>query len=167
MIKKERFLYFYISIFLTLLFFLGPVTGSGEDKPLYPQYYRGWHHVKSMLIYDAKHPLFNPFGGIHHIYVNKTGLEAYRKGGTFPDGTIIVFDLLEAKDENGTYVEGQRKLIGVMYKDLKKFKETGGWGFDAFEKDTKNSLVKDGGVSCYNCHLSQKERDFVFSKYRP
>jgi len=163
--KRKIIFYLFITIFL--VFSISIITVCGEEKIPYPKGYRDWHHVKSMLIYDSKHPLFNPFGGIHHIYVNKKGLEGYKKGGPFPDGTIIVFDLLEAKEDNGTYVEGPRKLIGVMYKDSKKFKETGGWGFDAFEKDTKNSLVKDGGVSCYNCHLSQKERDFVFSKYRP
>jgi hypothetical protein len=69
--------------------------------------------------------------------------------------------------DQGAYAEGPRKFIGVMQKDSKKFKETGGWGFDAFEKDTKNSFVKDGGKSCFECHLSQKENDYVFSKYRP
>ncbi len=120
-----------------------------------------------MLIYDQKHPLFNPLGGLHHIYVNLKGLETYKKRKVFPEGTVIVFDLLEATEDKGGYLEGDRKFIGVMQKDSKKFKETGGWGFDAFEKNTKNSLVKDGGKECYQCHLRQKENDFVFSKYPP
>lgn len=155
-------------IFLIIFIILTTLTVSyGDDQVPYPNGYRDWHHVKSMLIYDQKHPLFNPFGGIHHIYVNKKGLEVYKKGGAFPDGTVIVFDLLEAKEDQGTYVEGSRKLIGVMQKDVNRFKDTGGWGFQAFEKDTTNSIVKDKGISCYNCHLSQKDKDFVFSKYRP
>ena len=166
--RESFFLSLNFSLFLIILIILTTMNASsGEDQIPYPKGYRDWHHIKSMLIYDPKHPLFNPFGGIHHIYVNKKGLEAYKKGGGFPDGTVIVFDLLEAKEDNGAYVEGPRKLIGVMQKDMKKFKETGGWGFQAFEKDSMNSLVKDKGVSCYNCYLSQKEKDFVFSKYRP
>lgn len=47
---------------------------------------------------------------------------------------------------------------GEAQKEFKKFKEYSGWGFDAFEKDTKKSFVKDGGKGCYECHLG---------KYRP
>jgi hypothetical protein len=155
------FIIFIILIAVTLVF-------AQEKKSVsYPTGYRGWTHVKSMLIFDQNHPLFNPFGGLHHIYVNAKGLSAYKKGGNFPDGTLIVFDLLEANMDQGAYAEGPRKFIGVMQKDSKKFKETGGWGFDAFEKDTKNSFVKDAGKGCFNCHMSQKEKDYVFSKYRP
>ncbi len=152
---------------IVLVLFASLTLAQEKIRVPYPSGYRDWPHVKTMLIFDQKHPLFNPFGGIHHIYVNKKGLEAYKKGGPFPDGTVIVFDLLEANIDQGAYVEGPRKFIGVMQKDSKKFKETGGWGFDAFEKDTKNSFVKDGGKGCYDCHLGQKEKDYVFSKYRP
>jgi hypothetical protein len=155
------FIIFLILITVTLVF-------AQEKKGVsYPTGYRDWTHVKSMLIFDQKHPLFNPFGGLHHIYVNPKGLSAYKKGGNFPDGTLIVFDLLEANMDQGAYVEGLRKFIGVMQKDSKRFRETAGWGFDAFEKDTKNSFVKDGGKSCFECHMSQKEKDYVFSNYRP
>lgn len=154
-----------LGVFLLTSLTLG--IAQEKTKVAYPAGYRDWTHVKSMIIFDQKHPLFNPFGGLHHIYVNKKGLEAYRKGGAFPSGTIIVFDLLEASIDQGAYVEGARKFIGVMQKDSNKFKETGGWGFDAFEKDTRNSFVKDGGKDCFKCHTGQKERDYVFSKYRP
>jgi len=155
------FLIFILLISFTLAF------SAEKGRVAYPTGYRDWPHVTSMFIYDQKHPLFNPFGGLHHIYVNQKGLEAYKKGRGFPDGTVIVFDLLEVTEDKGAYLEGGRKFIGVMQKDSKKFKETGGWGFDAFEKDTKNSFVKDGGKGCYNCHLGQKEKDYIFSRYRP
>lgn len=154
-------------LLICLVFVASFAVSQQKSKVAYPTGYRDWPHVKSMLIFDQKHPLYNPFGGLHHIYVNKKGLETYKKGGTFPDGTVIVFDLLEATVDQGAYIEGPRKFIGVMQKDSKKFQETGGWGFDAFEKDTKNSFVKDGGKSCYDCHLGQKDKDYVFSKYRP
>lgn len=93
----KRKIIFNLFITIVLVFFIGIITAWGEVKIPYPKGYRNWHHIKSMLIYDSKHPLFNPFGGIHHIYVNKKGLEGYKKGGLFPDGAIIVFDLLETK----------------------------------------------------------------------
>ena len=163
---KRRGDFIVFSAFSVLIIFT-IVFAQEAAKVSYPTGYRDWAHVKSMLIFDQKHPLFNPFGGLHHIYVNGKGLNTYKEGGPFPDGSIIVFDLLEANLEQGAYLEGSQKFVGVMQKDSKKFKETGGWGFDAFEKDTKSSFVKDGGKSCFGCHAAQKDKDYVFSKYRP
>lgn len=138
-----------------------------QHKVPYPTGWRSWTHTKTMAITSDQHPLFSAFGGIHHIYVNSTGLKAAKSGGTYPDGSIIVFDLLEWTESGGAYTEGARKLIGVMHKDSKKFKDTGGWGFEGFKGgDPKERLVNDPVTQCYNCHAAQKDRDFVFSQYR-
>ncbi len=92
-----------------------PKEGS-KTSVQYPEGYRSWTHVKSMVIQQG-HPLYNAFGGIHHIYANKKALEAMTKGNVYPDGSVIVFDLLEAKQEQNAIVEGPRKVIGVMQKD--------------------------------------------------
>ncbi|MFY9269585.1 MAG: cytochrome P460 family protein [Candidatus Manganitrophaceae bacterium] len=131
----------------------------------YPKGYRDWTHVKSMVIQEG-HPLYESFGGIHHIYANERALKGMSKGGTFPDGAILVFDLLEAKGENNTIVEGSRKVIGVMEKRSKEFADTGGWGFEAFKGDTEERLVSDPKTGCYGCHEPQKKTDSVFSAFR-
>ena len=134
----------------------------------YPAGYRQWPHVKSMVIYSDKHPLFASFGGLHSIYANETAMKAYTKGGTFPDGSVIVFDLLEAKEASGAYEGGDRKLIGVMRKDRARWKATGGWGFEGFKGDSRTErAVKDANAECFACHQQQKDNDFVFSGYRP
>lgn len=132
----------------------------------YPKGYRDWTHVKSMVI-SPGHPLYESFGGIHHIYANKKAMEGYAKG-KFPDGAVIVFDLLEAKSADNALTEGARKVVGVMHKDAKKWKETGGWGFEGFKGDstTERAVAKNAASACYNCHTQQKDRDFVFSAYR-
>jgi len=134
----------------------------------YPAGYRQWPHVKSMVIFSDKHPLFAQFGGMHHIYANADAMRAYTKGGTFADGSVIVFDLLEAKEEGGAYQAGDRKFIGVMRKDRAKFKGTGGWGFEGFKGDSRTErMVTDVKAECFGCHEKQKDNDFVFSGYRP
>jgi Cytochrome P460 len=90
----------------------------------YPTGYRDWTHVKSMVIYES-------FGGIHHIYANQSALEGYRTG-SFADGPVIIFDLLEATAADNAITEGKRKVLGVMQKDGKRFAGTGGWGFEGF-----------------------------------
>jgi len=135
--------------------------------PKFPTGYREWTHVKSMLIHSDKHPLFVPFAGIHHVYANKTGVQALRAHGKFADGSVLVFDLLQSNDIDGAYTEGARKLIAVMQKDTKKYKDTGGWGFQAFKGGNANeAVVTDPAVQCFNCHQARKDADFVFSTPR-
>ena len=148
----------------------GPASAAPPEKSpvAYPAGYRRWPLVKSMVIYSDKHPLFAQFGGLHHVYANAEAMRALVKGGKFPDGSVLVFDLLEAKDENGAWVAGDRKFIGVMRKDRARFKATGGWGFEGFKDDSRTErMVTDPAGQCFSCHQQQKDNDFVFSGYRP
>jgi hypothetical protein len=141
-------------------------TGSGIALP---SDYRQWTHVKSMVIHDKAHPLFATFGGIHHVYANGKAADALKKkAATFPDGSILVFDLLDSPNQAGAYVEGKRKLTAVMVKDAKKYAETGGWGFEGFlEGNAGKRLVQDAKSQCFQCHSSQKNSDYVYSGWRP
>ena len=150
---------------VALFLFLLPLAAQAQDVP-YPKGYRGWTHVKSMQIKPG-HPLYEAFGGVHHIYANAKGMDGYRKG-KFSDGAVLVFDLLEAKEEGGAVTEGPRKVLGVMHKDAARHKATGGWGFEAFKGDSRSERVvgKDAATACFQCHTSQKSRDYVFSSIR-
>ncbi len=156
-------------IFLVLAFGLSVLGFSflqvNKNEIPYPEGYRNWTHVKTMVLKEG-HPLYAAFGGIHHIYANKKALEGYRSGNKFKDGSVIVFDLLEFSEENNAIVEGKRKVVGVMVKDSKKYKQTGGWGFEGFAGDTKERVVKNMEGECFACHTQLKEKDFVFSEYR-
>lgn len=151
--------------FLALLLTCGFVEYARADQLDYPKGYRGWTHIKSMVIQPG-HPLENPFQGIHHVYGNGKALQGL-KNGVFPDGAVLVFDLLNYKEGDHALQEGDRKLIGVMKKDARAYSETGGWGFEAFAGDsTDKRLVNDGGKGCFACHASQKDHGFVFSRWR-
>jgi hypothetical protein len=132
----------------------------------YPEGYRDWHHVKSMVIQPG-HGLYDAFGGIHHLYANRKALEGYRTG-RFPDGAVIVFDLLEATSGGGAITEGKRKVVGVMERDAKRFAATGGWGFEGFKGDSRNerAVGANAAKACFECHAPQKDRGYVFSMPR-
>jgi hypothetical protein len=132
----------------------------------YPVGYRDWHHVKSMVIQQG-HGLYDAFGGIHHLYANRKAIEGYRSG-KFPDGAVIVFDLLEAPSEGGAITEGKRKVLGVMARDARKFAATGGWGFEGFKGDSKEerAVGSNAAKACFECHAPQKDRGYVFSSLR-
>lgn len=165
--RTRRFL--VAAVAAPALLALGALDAPGDTrKPIaFPEGYRGWTHVKSMVIHDKSHPLFDPFGGIHHVYVNDAGITAVQQSKSYPDGSVLVFDLLEAGDAGGAMVEGARKFVGVMVKNAKAYAETGGWGFEVFPKDTKKASLTDGGASCWTCHAGQAKTDGVFSTYRP
>jgi len=133
----------------------------------YPTNYRGWTHVKSMVI-EPGHALHAGFGGIHHLYANGEALQGYRTG-RFPDGAVIVFDLLEAKAADHAVTEGARKVVGVMHRDARRYGASGGWGFEGFAGDSTTQRVvgQNAATACFACHQAQRERDYVFSSYRP
>lgn len=141
-------------------------TLAAEPEVPYPTGYRDWHHVKSMVIEEG-HPLYGAFGGIHHIYANDRALEGYRSE-SFPDGAVIIFDLLEAVRDGNAITEGPRKVVGVMHKDASKFAATGGWGFEGFGGgDPTNRVVGENAASaCFACHQPQSEQDYTFSRLR-
>jgi hypothetical protein len=133
----------------------------------YPANYRTWTHVKSMVI-EPGHALHAAFGGIHHLYANDAAMQGYRSG-KFPDGAVIVFDLLEAHAKDNTVTEGARKVVGVMHRDAKKFAATGGWGFEGFAGDSKTTRAvgANAATACFACHQARAQHEFVFRGYRP
>ncbi len=157
-------------ILLSILLITGLIITSAylpnpsQNEVPYPEGYRNWTHIKSMIL-EKGHPLYEAFGGIHHIYANKKALEGYRAGNKFKDGSIIVFDLLEALSDNNAITEGNRKVVGVMVKDSKNSKIL----VDGVLKDlrvTLKSCSKNMEGECFACHQQVKDKDFVFSEYR-
>ena len=160
----RQFLLFIVAISVAGI--TGGAAANEENQVAYPDGYRSWQHVKSMLILPG-HSLENPFLGIHHVYANKKAM-AGLSGGGFDDGSVLAFDLLAYTEENNAIIEGERKLVGVMYKDSQKYAATGGWGFEGFAGNSKTQrLVSDGGTSCYACHTAVESSNYVFSQYRP
>ena len=163
---------FILVALLALAVSLAAQFGGGAKAEKFPADYRAWTHVKSMVIHDPAHPLHADFGGIHHVYVNKKGLATLKRGGSkpsYPDGTVFVFDLLEAQLEDGTYAEGARKAVAVMTKRAKKYAESGGWQFAVFPGgDPAKGATGEATGSCFACHDTQASKsDYIFSQWRP
>lgn len=131
----------------------------------FPNGYRQWDHVKSMLI-NKGHPLYDAVGGIHHIYANRTALKGY-KSGKFADGSVIVFDLFEAVDKDNAVAEGGRKAVVVMSRNAKAHRNTAGWGYQVFDPKTRQGVLDAKAQGeCHACHVGQKDKDYVFSTLR-
>ena len=143
---------------------------SADASVPYPDGYRNWVHVKSALVspgHEQAHANFAANGGFQHIYANAEAMTGYRTR-TFPEGSVVVFDWLEMRDNNGAYEEAARRQVDVMVKDSQRFAKTGGWGFQRFVKDSKvERAVTPTPQQCFACHEKRKKDGLILSSYRP
>jgi hypothetical protein len=163
MVKRTKLIVLNTFLLVTCSLYL---PAKPNDLIPYPMGYRQWVHVMSALV-GPESPFFKNSGGIHHIYANDKAMEGY-KSGRFPDGSIIVADFLETQESKGITTEGPRRRIDVMLKDGNRYTETGGWGFEQFRGDSQidRMVTAEIAAKCFACHVTQKEHDSVFSKYR-
>ena len=142
-------------------------NAADQTNVRFPDGWRKWQHVKTMLI-EPGHPLAGLVQGLHHLYANPKAMSGYSKR-PFPDGSVIVFDLLEPVAGDKAMTEGPRKALIVMEKNRKRFASTGGWGFEVFGGGNANDrkLAGNAATACFDCHTAQRNRDFVFSDFRP
>ena len=158
---------------LVLLFLIAIIVYSSgfkvEEKKLeepvpFPEGYRAWKHVKSGYI-GPESIGFTLFGGFHHIYANELAIQGYTKG-IFPEGSVLVFDVISAKESKGVIEESSRSVVDVMVKDSSRYAATDGWGFERFKGNSTTERILDANFrsACVNCH--KKNKDFVFSEYR-
>lgn len=162
--KKLKVLLVFFLVFSCFSAFIK--QGTEKFKIAYPTGYRNWVHVKSNIV-GASSPAAPKYEGFTHIYANSVAMIGY-KTGNFPNGSIIVFDVIESRTGKNGISEGSRKFIDVMVKDTALYAQSGGWGFEEFDKDTKDAgiLKEEQKATCFKCHDSQKEKGYVFSTFR-
>ena len=104
---------------------------------------------------------------MHHICANEKAIAGYDTG-KFPDGSVIVYDLLETKEIAGNTIEGSTRRIDVMVKQSGHYPTSGGWEFMSFPggNPTNGNLSAERQAACAACHASRKDHDFVFSEFR-
>jgi len=152
-----------------LLMAAGAIQAGDQPDVPYPTGFRSWQHVKSAMV-GPEHKSFPNRGGFHHFYANNIAMEGYRTG-KFPNGSVIVDEGVSTKEgeggAKGIELEGERRSVDVMVKNDQLYAETGGWGFEHFEKDSKAGVLPASGrATCLACHSQQKDRDHVFSSVR-
>jgi hypothetical protein len=137
-----------------------------DDATQFPKEFRKWAHVKSVLV-GPQSAAFATEGGIHHIYANEKALEGYETG-KFPDGSVIVYDLLETKEVAGNTIEGPTRRVDVMVKQSQLYRATTGWEFMSFPSGNPadGKLTVERQATCAACHAKRNDHDSVFSEFR-
>ena len=125
-------------------------------------------------------------GGVFAVILgNPIAIAAFREGvpangKSFPDGTMFAKIHYQPKRQE-TY-PGQPMVPGThlnshfMEKDSKRFADSGGWGWAAFEYDAASDTFRPQNESdsppqghdakCgFACHTIVQNRDYVFTEY--
>jgi len=164
--KNKYFISGLVIVLVLITSFVQYNKTDNRKRVAFPEGYRSWTHVKSVVV-TKSHSLYDRFGGIHHIYANDKALTSLKDDATFEKGSVLIFDLKKEIVRDSLIYEGSRRSVAVMLKDVDRFAETGGWGFEEFIKDDQRiRIVTDANKQCFSCHKSQKVSDYVYSKYR-
>jgi hypothetical protein len=151
------------TIVLALSSFVGVAgVALANDLVRFPEGYRNWYVDHSTVALQGHTPENEV--GIQQVYANPLALKGLETG-KFEDGATFVVDHFQyVEDNNKTLTQGNREVIAVMQRDQQRFKDTGGWGFEAFKGgDPNQRLVTDGGKGCFSCHAPHADNNFLFT----
>lgn len=157
-------------IALTATMLLAGVAGAAHHvvKPspngiAYPAGYQNWQVISMSHRVDNK--------TVRVIYGNDKAIQAARAGKTnpWPDGAIlgkVVWKQKQAADWKAAIVPGKFVHAEFMFKDSRKYADTGGWGWARWKGMDQKPYGKDAMVAqeCLACHTPVKSNDWVFTE---
>jgi hypothetical protein len=133
----------------------GPVHAAplfqGQNRLLRPEGYRGWILVG------------------HNVYMNPSAYQEYAKTGTFPDGTVMVWESVAANPARTGHSHRESSVLLASVKDTVRF--GGGWGFFDFSGPegivASEAQALSEASGCRACHQEDAETDHVFTQFYP
>ncbi len=141
-----------------------------------PKDFRNWQFLGSWGVATDED---NKVGskGFHNVFTQPETLSAFRKTGKFPDGAVLVKELLKAKTESMTTGEisyaTETEGWFIMIKDAEgRFKDNklwgDGWGWALFKSDNPGKTVtEDYKTDCLTCHVPARKDDWVYLRGYP
>lgn len=152
-------------------------TADGQQM-MRPEGYRRWVFVGANygMGYTEGETIANAQpkpSTFHNIYVQAEALDAFAKTGVYPDGTMLVMEVVKpgthaSINKNGFF---QDRVLGIEagVKDSKRF-GPGKWAYFKFFKndgepvDQAKAYPKD---ACWNCHNEHGAADNTFAQFYP
>jgi len=115
--------------------------------------------------------------GMHVVYTQPETVRHYRETGVFPDGAVLIKELLAAKTEEMTTgtVSHATDPVGwfVMVKSAEpRFPDNAlwgdGWGWAYFDpKDRTTTTTEDYDAECKTCHVPAEDTDWIYVRGYP
>lgn len=176
MISLAKAILLLVLVFLPLSDLIQDTTPS-DSSPQYtsdaqlrrPDQYRQWVYLTSGFDMSYNPSVQTPD---HHmfdnIFVNPESYKAFMATGTWPDKTMLVLEVREARGKGSINQRGnyQGTLMGleVHVKDESRF--PGKWAFFGFDEG-KTAKITPTTAECYSCHASHGAVDTTFVQFYP
>lgn len=153
------------------------VHAAAADSPSYaangdllpPIGYRQWTYLTSGLgmSYTPQPPSMVMFD---NVFVNPSAYRSFLATGTWPDKTMLVLEVRQAREKGSINQHGHYQGTEIMgfevhVKDEKRF--PGKWAFFDFDSPTKNGTLIPTGAPCYSCHQAHAAVDTTFVQFYP
>jgi len=156
--------------------------GADFPKPAYTESgeleraegYREWVYVGTPLTPNELNPPEAAFPEFHNVYIHPADFAHWKETGEFPDGTVIVKELVlvgstQAVSGNG-YFMGEFTGFETTVKDSARFPdEPGNWAY--FSYGHSYPLAETAAAlptgACNTCHDANAADDWVFTQYYP
>ena len=134
-----------------------------------PEHYRDWVYLTSG--FDMSYNPSMRTGGGHvfdNVFVNPEAYHAFVETGAWPDKTMLVLEVRDAKgkgsiNQSGNY-QGSVAGVEIHVKDTARF--SGGWAFFSFD-DGKTGKTHPMTDDCYSCHAAHAAVDTTFVQFYP
>ena len=148
---------------------------NDKGELLQPVGYREWIFVGAPVTPNDMNDGKAAFPEFHNVYIDPVSWAQYKKTGQFPEGTVIVKELVSvgsksAPSGNG-YFEGEFIGLEAAVKSADKHpKEPGNWGYYSFTQSGAAPLKVTAlklTASCNACHQASAKQDYVFTQYYP
>lgn len=146
-----------------------------------PEGFREWVFIGAPLTPNGLNGGAAAFPEFHHVYIEPNAYAAYTKTGAFPEGTVIVKELVTLKSPE--YDDGSRDEasgrgffaddfagIDMMVKDTQRYAATDGWGFFNYghhKPPYQKTAAALPAENCSGCHTANADKDMVFTGFYP
>jgi Cytochrome P460 len=170
---------------LLLVTALAGVAAMATDSgPAAPQFVEGNHLVRPRDYYQwifvgsslgmsyQKGAGYDGQPQFHNVYINPKAYREFRAKGTFPEGTVMVLEIVASGGNTSINRAGkfEDKILGIeaSVKDSKRFPEK--WAYYSFMGEKGEALAQAKPfpkTACWSCHNSHGEVDNVFVQFYP
>jgi len=148
-------------------------TYNAEGELQRPNDHREWVFVGAPVTPNDMNDGKAAFPEFHNVYIDPSSFASYKQTGKFPDGTVILKELVsvggKSMPSGNGYFQGEFVSLEAMVKDSRRFRdEPGGWAFFRFgEAPNYNPTgARMKTESCNSCHSGATE-DYVFTDTYP
>jgi len=148
---------------------------NGKGELMMPKEYRQWVFVGAPVTPNDMNNGKAAFPEFHDVYIDPASFAAYKKSGVFPDGTVLVKELVSVGGKSSAsgsgYFPGDFIGIAVSVKDGRRFaKEPGHWAYFSFMGENGKALSSakaQATEACNTCHQKNAAADWVFTQHYP